>query len=291
VAANLILTNGRFTTLDAHNPSAEAVAIAGGTFIAVGSAEEIDAHRDPRTRAIDLRGRRVIPGLIDSHTHVIRGGLSYNLELRWDGVRSLAEYFVARYGASAAERTPPVRRMLDAGLPVGAGTDATRVASYNPWVSLSWLLTGRTLGGLALYPRPALLDRETALRLWTERNSWFSNEERGKGRIEAGQLADLAVLSRDYFSVADSDIQDIEAVLTLLGGKIVYGAEEFSGLGPSLPAAMPDWSPVRTFGGYQSSAPLQKHACAMHRHARALPPTLHDPNDFWGALGCSCWAF
>jgi len=129
------------------------------------------------------------------------------------------EYFVARYGARAAERSPPIRRMLAAGLPVGGGTDATRVASYNPWVSLSWLVTGRTVGGLSLYPAANLLDRETALRLWTEDNAWFSSEVGKKGQIKIGQLADLAVLSEDYFSVPDDGIADITSVLTLLGGK------------------------------------------------------------------------
>jgi predicted amidohydrolase YtcJ len=65
------------------------------------------------------------------------------------------EYFVDRYGAKAAERTPPIRRMLEMGVPVGAGTDATRVASYNPFVSLCWMTTGKTLGGLELYPEKA----------------------------------------------------------------------------------------------------------------------------------------
>lgn len=73
------------------------------------------------------------------------------------------EYFVERYGARAAERTPPIRRMIEMGLPVGAGTDATRVASYNPWVSLAWLVTGKTLGGLTLYPAANRLDRAPAL--------------------------------------------------------------------------------------------------------------------------------
>ena len=92
--------------------------------------------------------------------------------------------------------------MLEAGVPVGAGTDATRVASYNPWVSLSWLVTGRTLGGLGSIPPRNRLDRETALRLWTEANTWFSTEQGKKGQIKAGQLADLAVLDRDYFARA-----------------------------------------------------------------------------------------
>ena len=132
-------------------------------------------------------------------------------------------------------------------MPVGAGTDATRVASYNPWVSLSWLVTGKTLGGLTLYPAANRLDRETALRLWTEANTWFSNEAGKKGQIKAGQLADLAVLSDDYFSVPEDAIQDITSVLTLLGGKPVHGDGDFEDLAPPLPPPMPDWSPVRTY--------------------------------------------
>ncbi|TIQ76544.1 MAG: amidohydrolase, partial [Mesorhizobium sp.] len=97
------------------------------------------------------------------------GGIAVQHRMMFQG-----EDFVERYGAKAAERTPPVARMLEAGVPVGAGTDATRVASYNPWVSLAWLVTGRTLGGLKLYPQRSLLDRETALRLWTDANTWFS---------------------------------------------------------------------------------------------------------------------
>ena len=111
------------------------------------------------------------------------------------------EYFVERYGAGAAEATPPVARMLEKGVKVSAGTDATRVASYNPWVSLAWLVTGRRSAGLRIYPQRNCLDRETALRMWTENVTWFSNEEGKKGRIEAGQLADLIVPGPRLFRV------------------------------------------------------------------------------------------
>ena len=93
----------------------------------------------------------------------LSGGIAVQHRMAYQG-----EYFVARYGSRVAERSPPIRRMMAAGVPVGAGTDATRVASYNPWVSLSWLVTGQTIGGLSLYPAANRLDRETALRLWTE---------------------------------------------------------------------------------------------------------------------------
>lgn len=230
------------------------------------------------------------------------GGIAVQHRMTFQG-----EYFVERYGAQAAERTPPVTRMLAAGVPVGAGTDATRVASYNPWVSLAWLVTGRTLGGLRLYPQRSLLDRETALRRWTEANTWFSTEEGKKGQIKAGQLADLVVLDRDYFSVPEDEIQDIESVLTLLGGKPVHGVGDYAGLSPPLPPAMPDWSPVRTFGGYQKRAEAQgsryafaagcgcASACGVHGHAHAgalaAAVPASDERSFWGALGCSCWAF
>src|SRR6202030_1197742 len=167
------------------------------------------------------------------------GGIAVQHRMAYQG-----EYFVERYGLDAAEATPPVAKILASGVRTSAGTDATRVASYNPWISLSWLVTGRTVGGLRIHPQRNCLDRETALRLWTEANTWFSGEGGKKGQIKVGQLADLAVLSDDYFSVADDRIADITSVLTLLGGKPVHASNEFSDLAPPLPPAMPDWSPV-----------------------------------------------
>src|SRR6266702_2584412 len=113
------------------------------------------------------------------------------------------EYFMDRYGKKAVERTPPVRKMLELGIPVGAGTDATRVASYNPWVSLYWLVTGKTVSGVSMYSDKNRLNREEALRLYTQGSSWFSNESGNKGSIAPGQLADVVALSDDYFSVRE----------------------------------------------------------------------------------------
>jgi len=230
------------------------------------------------------------------------GGIAVQHRMAYQG-----EYFVERYGARAAEATPPIRRMLDRGVKVGAGTDATRVASYNPWVSLAWLVTGKTVGGLGLYPQANLLDRDTALRLWTEANTWFSSEEGKKGQIMVGQLADLAVLSADYFSIPGDEIADITSVMTVLGGKVVYGEGDFGTLAPALPPPMPDWSPVRHVGGYQSRPAAAARALAVsaacgcastcgihgHAHARAWAADVPvaDARGFWGALGCSCWAF
>src|SRR5262249_29678941 len=198
--------------------------------------------------------------------HALGGGIAIQHRMAYQG-----EHFVARYGARAAAGTPPVERMLETGVPVGAGTDATRVASYNPWVAVYWLVTGQTVGGLRLAPEGARLDRTMALRLWTEGSAWFSSEQERKGRIARGQFADLAVLDVDYFSVAEEDIKSITAVLTMVGGRIVHGAGEFESLAPPLPPAMPDWSPVRAYGGYRRGPATSVHAeaCAMHRHASA----------------------
>lgn len=235
------------------------------------------------------------------------GGVAVQHRMAYQG-----EYFVERYGLGAAEATPPVAKMLAKGIRVSAGTDATRVASYNPWVSLAWLVTGRTVGGLRIYPQRNCLDRETALSMWTENVTWFSNEEGKKGTIKVGQLADLVVPDRDYFACAESEISDTTSDLTIVGGKVVYGAGAFAKLdegGP--PPAMPDWSPVRSFGGYgawgdatgDGSLAVQRrvvagcgceHTCGVHGHSHAeawsarMP--INDLKSFWGVLGCSCWA-
>src|SRR5579862_7573366 len=176
------------------------------------------------------------------------GGIAVQHRMAYQG-----EYFVERYGAGAAEATPPIKRMLEAGIKVSAGTDATRVSSYNPWVSLAWLVTGKTVAGLRLYPPSNCLDRETVLRMWTENVTWFSNEEGKKGRIQTGQFADLMVPDRDYFACAEDEIADTTSLLTMVGGRIVYGGGHFASFEEvKVPPAMPDWSPVRTFGGYGS---------------------------------------
>jgi hypothetical protein len=232
------------------------------------------------------------------------GGIAVQHRMAYQG-----EYFVQRYG-HAAEATPPVKKIIEKGVRTSAGTDATRVASYNPWVSLAWLVTGKTVGGLRIYPQRNCLDRETALRMWTENVTWFSNEEGKKGRIEVGQLADLIVPDRDYFACAEADIADTRSELTIVGGRVVYGAGEFAKLDESAPPpAMPDWSPARIFRGYGAwgerklSLALTMQAaqscgcanrCGVHGHDHAAAWTgtlpIADLKSFWGALGCACWA-
>ncbi|MCC8363704.1 amidohydrolase [Lysobacter sp. A6] len=225
------------------------------------------------------------------------GGIAIQHRMAYQG-----EYFVDRYGREKASRAPPLGAMLAAGVPVGAGTDATRVASYNPWVALAWMTTGRTLGGMALYDDDNRLDRDTALSLWTQGSAWFANAEKTRGRLSPGQLADFSLLSSDYFDVPDDAISRIESVLTVVGGRVVHGAGDFEKMAPVLPPPMPEWSPVRRHGGYQGArdpavAAQVAHAahahCATHPHAHAahFDAPSHDPLGFWGPLGCSCFAF
>jgi predicted amidohydrolase YtcJ len=156
--------------------------------------------------------------------------------------------FLDRYGAEVAADAPPIRKMLAAGVPVGAGTDMSRVSSYNPWYCLEWLVTGRGMGGSQLLGPGTRLDRQQALKIWTD-NAWLSNEDRSKGRLAPGQLADLAVLSSDYFTVPDEEIRQLESVLTFAGGKVAWARDEFMSLMPDLPPLKPDWSPVNLYGG------------------------------------------
>jgi predicted amidohydrolase YtcJ len=208
--------------------------------------------------------------------HSLGGGIAVQHRMAFQG-----EYFAARYGRAAVAQTPPVAKMLQAGLPVGAGTDATRVANYNPWNSLYWLVTGRTVGGFELYPEENRLSRMEALRLYTVGSAWFSNEQGKKGAIVPGQLADLAVLSEDFFSIPEERIKRIESVLTVLGGEIVHASERFSALAPPPAPVMPDWSPAKYFGGY--GAP-KYYAAASIAHPIDCSCPVHQPHP----AGCSC---
>jgi predicted amidohydrolase YtcJ len=238
----------------------------------------------------------ITPKNID-RVHALGGGIAVQHRMAFQG-----EYFIQRYGEEAVKRTPPIRQMLDAGLPVGAGTDATRVASFNPFVSLYWMVSGKTVGGTAMYSRENKLDRMEALRLYTVGSAWFSSEEERKGALVPGQFADFAVLSEDYFSIEESHIKFLSSAMTVVGGKIVYADDEFSSLAPADLPVSPSWSPVAEFGGYSRYKPTATacvdgcvNLCGVHAHAHGWAwrknVPVSDSNGFWGALGCSCFAF
>ncbi|MDZ4194154.1 MAG: amidohydrolase [Pseudomonas sp.] len=224
------------------------------------------------------------------------GGIAIQHRMAFQG-----EYFIDRYGAKAAEATPPIQRMLAEGVPVGGGTDATRVASYNPWTALYWLVSGKTVGGTTLNPQG--LSRATALQLFTHGSAWFSSEQGKKGQIKVGQLADLVALSADFFSIEEEQIKWLESVLTIVGGKVVHGTGEFDKLAPPTLPVLPDWSPVAMVPGHwkPTAAPMAASihqcigACAVHQHqhdrARRSSIPVSDHQGFWGAFGRSCFAF
>ena len=244
------------------------------------------------------------------------GGIAIQSRMAYQG-----EYFTERYGAKAAAHTPPVKRMLEMQVPVGGGSDATRVSSYNPWVSLYWLTAGKTVGGHQLYNQQTKLDRGTALELYTRGGAWFSNEQHKKGDIKTGMLADLAVLNKDFFAVDEESIKSIESILTIVDGKIVYAKEDFSSFSPPPIPILPDWSPTKIYNGYYpyksggkiltkaDDKPLNQlaatqtsthihccsGACDIHGHnhdaARMSSVPVNNYTAFWGALGCSCFAF
>ena len=232
------------------------------------------------------------------------GGIAVQHRMAYQG-----EYFVERYGrrrrsdaagaSDARQGRQGLRRHRCHARRLLQSVGVAVLAGHRP-----------TVGGMRLYPQRNCLDRETALRMWTENVTWFSNEEGKKGRIQVGQLADLVVPDRDYFACAESEIADTSRVLTIVGGKIVYARRRLRGARRTAPPpAMPDWSPVRTLRRLRrlgrpsrEDKPSQQtrrdcgcaNACGVHGHDHAtrwsgtLP--IADLKSFWGALGCACWA-
>ena len=173
------------------------------------------------------------------------GGIAIQHRMAYQG-----ENFIHRYGKKAALATPPVKRMLALGLPVGLGTDGTRVASYNPWIALYWITSGKTIGGVQVMAKENVLDRTTALKLITS-GGYSLIKEQAKGKIQKGYYADLVILDKDYFTVQDEVIKTISSKLTMVDGKIVYGDKDYNSVAPSSLPVIPSWSPVKFFGGYQ----------------------------------------
>ena len=140
----------------------------------------------------------------------------------YEGERALKEK-----GEGELKRMPPIRTALKAGVATGAGTDAHRVADYNPFVALRWMLDGKSAGGVALRGPDETPDRLQALRLYTSGSAWFTHEENERGSLAPGKRADLAVLSADYLTVPVEQIAAIHSVLTFVGGRPVYAEGPF----------------------------------------------------------------
>ena len=174
------------------------------------------------------------------------GGIAVQDRMYFQG-----EAYWKQYGAQTRQM-PPIKKMLELGLPVGLGTDGTRVSSYGPWPSVYWAATGKTAGGMQTWQAKDVLSRFQALQLMTRGSAWMSNEEKVKGTIRPGQYADLVMLPRDYFTMDVEKIKNLESELTIVNGKVVYAAGPYQALAPQLPAVSPSWSPVKYYGGYQN---------------------------------------
>lgn len=173
------------------------------------------------------------------------GGIAVQFRMYFQG-----EAYTKMYGLPVTQ-LPPIKKMLSLGIPVGMGTDATRISTYNPWMAMHWLLTGKTLGGMQFWPENQVLDKFTALKLYTSGSAWFSGEEKEKGKISKGMYADMVILSDDYFSAEPEKVKKIESLLTVVNGKVVYAKGQYESYNPSIPAVIPFWSPVKYYGGYQ----------------------------------------
>ena len=151
------------------------------------------------------------------------GGISVQSRMALTGERN-----VELWGLEKARNAPPLRTMIESGIPLGAGTDAFRSGNYSPMLSLWWLITGKTVAGSAIRSPSQNLTRAEALRSYTMGSAWLTFGEGRKGSIELEKLADLVVLNADYLTVPEEQIRSLESLLTIVGGRIVYAVGPFA---------------------------------------------------------------
>jgi len=161
-----------------------------------------------------------------------------------------ADGFIKTHGRDKALMTPRLRQLVDSGIPLAMTTDAFRAATFNPWVGISWMVSGKSVSGSEVLAKDNRLTRAEALGLFTRRPAWFMNAESELGMIAPGHLADFVLLDRDYFAVPESQIKSVASVLTVMDGRVVFGAQDYGMLSPALPEVLPVWSPIKHFGGY-----------------------------------------
>ena len=149
--------------------------------------------------------------------------------------------------------TPRLHALVDSGIPLALTTDAFRIITFNPWIAISWAVTGKSVSGTEVLAKHNHLSRVEALNLFTRGATWFTDTEAEMGRIAPGNLADFVLLDRDYFSVPEDEIKSVTSVLTVLDGRVVFGAGDYSSLSPILPDILPVWSPIKYYGGYYGS--------------------------------------
>ncbi|PJJ85036.1 amidohydrolase [Mucilaginibacter auburnensis] len=173
------------------------------------------------------------------------GGVAVQFRMYYQG-----ELYKKMYGQPQTQ-LPPIKKMLAMGIPVGMGTDAPRISTFNPWMALHWLLTGETIGGMQFWPKEQVLDKYTALKLYTTGSAWFSGEQNKKGKLVKGMYADMAIISDDYFTQTPEKVKQINALMTIVNGRIVFARGKYASECPPIADVTPSWSPVKFYGGYQ----------------------------------------
>jgi len=173
------------------------------------------------------------------------GGIAIQNRMFFQG-----ESFMNRYGKESAAFVPPINKILAKGIPIGLGTDGTRVSSYSPWLSLYWIVSGKCWSDEVMYPAENRLSRDKALYYYTKGSAWMSMEDDVKGIIANGQYGDLIVLSEDYFNCPEENIKNIHSIMTVVNGDVVYAEGEFATHDRAALEVTPAWSPVKYFGGY-----------------------------------------
>ena len=176
------------------------------------------------------------------------GGIALDTKMALHG-----DGFIKTHGREKALLTPRLRQLVDSGIPLAMTTDAYRAATFNPWVGIRWMVSGKSVSGSEVLAKDNRLSRAEALGLFTRKPAWFMNAESEMGMIAPGHLADFALLDRDFFAVPESQIKSIASVLTVMDGRVVFGAQEYGTLSPLLPEILPVWSPIKYFGGYHGA--------------------------------------
>jgi predicted amidohydrolase YtcJ len=168
-------------------------------------------HADEASRANLERLARLGAGVLVQSRLVLKG----------------ADY-VDAWGETATRNAPPIGDMRELGIPIGAGTDATRANWFSPWAAIWWLVTGGTLDGRGIRDERHRMSRTDAIATYTRDAAWFTGEAAHRGRLLPGYDADLCVPTLDPFGCSDGELRDILSDLTVMGGRITHDSGAFA---------------------------------------------------------------
>jgi predicted amidohydrolase YtcJ len=211
----------------------------------LGALEELNKRKPLNGLRWSIEHAETISPANIARVKALGGGIALDPKMALHG-----DGFIKTHGREKALMTPRLRQLVDSGVNVAMSTDAFRAATFNPWVGISWMVTGKSVSGSEVLARDNRLTRAEALEMFTRRAAWFMHAESELGMVAPGHLADFVLLDKDYFTVPEAQIKSVSSVLTVMDGRVVFGAKDYAALSPRLPAVLPSWSPVKYFGGY-----------------------------------------